>query len=53
DENEVQEVLPATLALESSKGYDIEESSHQGLKSTLEWLPVEMLKLLYNSKGCQ
>ncbi|CAG8815004.1 14841_t:CDS:2, partial [Gigaspora rosea] len=32
DENEVQEVLPATLALESGEGYDVEESSHQGLK---------------------
>ncbi|RIB12582.1 hypothetical protein C2G38_2200265 [Gigaspora rosea] len=51
DENEVQEVLPATLALESGEGYDVEESSHLGLKSTLERLPVETLKLLCNSEG--
>ncbi|RIB05021.1 hypothetical protein C2G38_2282038 [Gigaspora rosea] len=51
DENEVQEVLPATLTLESGEGYDVEESSHQRLKSTLELLPVETLKLLYNSEG--
>ncbi|RIB01046.1 hypothetical protein C2G38_2232062 [Gigaspora rosea] len=51
DENEVQEVLPATLTLESGEGYDVEESSHQGLKSTLERLPVETLKLLCNGEG--
>ncbi|RIB28598.1 hypothetical protein C2G38_2157588 [Gigaspora rosea] len=51
DENEVQEVLPAMLALESGEGYDVEESSHQGLKSTLEQLLVETLKLLYNGEG--
>ncbi|CAG8777121.1 18260_t:CDS:2, partial [Gigaspora rosea] len=45
-----QEVLPATLTLESGEGYDVEESSHQRLKSTLELLPVETLKLLYNSE---
>ncbi|RIB02128.1 hypothetical protein C2G38_2228679 [Gigaspora rosea] len=51
DENELQEVLPATLALKSGEGYDVEESSHQGLKGTLERLPVETLKLLCNGEG--
>ncbi|RIB05174.1 hypothetical protein C2G38_2220390 [Gigaspora rosea] len=51
DENEVQEVLPATLAIESGEGYDVEESSHQELKSTLERLPVKPLKLLCNGEG--
>lgn len=51
DENEVQEVLPTALALEENVGYDLEESSHQGLKSTLDRLPVETLKLLYNGEG--
>ncbi|RIB04805.1 hypothetical protein C2G38_2048140 [Gigaspora rosea] len=50
DENEVQEVLPTTLTLESGVEYDLEESSHQGLKSTLDWLPVETLKLLCNGE---
>ncbi|CAG8648285.1 4629_t:CDS:2 [Gigaspora rosea] len=51
DENEVQEVLPATLTLESGEGYDVEEFSHQELKSTLGRLPVETLKLLCNGEG--
>ncbi|RIB10340.1 hypothetical protein C2G38_2206387 [Gigaspora rosea] len=51
DKNEVQEILPATLALESGVEYDLEESSHQGLKSTLDQLPVKMVKLLCNGEG--
>lgn len=51
DENNVQEILFATLTLEGCVGYDSEEFPHQGLKGTLDRLLVETLKLLCNGEG--
>ncbi|CAG8489795.1 hypothetical protein C2G38_2191598 [Gigaspora rosea] len=51
DENDLQEVLSAVLPLEEGVGYGLEELPLQGLKSTLDRLPVETLRLLCSGNG--
>ncbi|RIB05648.1 hypothetical protein C2G38_2219056 [Gigaspora rosea] len=51
DENEVQELSSVTAPLGNGAVHDLEELPHQGLRSTLDRLPVETLMLLCNSEG--
>ncbi|RIB25512.1 hypothetical protein C2G38_2031001 [Gigaspora rosea] len=50
-ENEVQELSSVMVPLGNGAVYDLEELPYQGLRSTLDRLPVETLRLLYNSEG--
>ncbi|CAG8650674.1 4570_t:CDS:2, partial [Gigaspora rosea] len=51
DENEMQESSPAVLRPGSGVGVDLEELPHQGLRGTLDRLPMETLKVLCGGEG--
>ncbi|CAG8831550.1 3166_t:CDS:2, partial [Gigaspora margarita] len=47
DENDIQKILSIMLPLEGAIVYNLEKLSYQKLKSTLDYLLVETLRLLY------
>lgn len=51
DENDIQELSSIAVPLEESVGYGLEELPHQGLRSTLDRLPLETLRLLCSGEG--
>ncbi|CAG8834011.1 35128_t:CDS:2, partial [Gigaspora margarita] len=51
DENDIQELSSIALFLKEGIGYGLEELSHKGLESTLDYLFVKTLRLLYSSES--